>query len=360
MVSPAKFIETLEPYNITPQDVWAPSNAGDIAKLDWNEAPFDFNFYRQEACRLVRERGVLAWYPDYLSIELADKLSDYLGISDANILTFPGSDVGLENLCRAYLDREDSVIVVCPTYENFFVYVAQCGAKLEKVNLEPPFIFDVELIEHQIDSIISPKIVYIVSPNNPCGYYVSPDSISYLAGKYKNTLFIVDEAYIEFSDNKSSIHLISDYPNIVVARTFSKAFGLAGVRVGYLCASLEVIGVLNKIRNGKNVSMIGQRLALYALNNIQKIDSWISEVRLARSVFESWCLDNNVQYYPSHGNFVLFHCKKPNELCSELKANGVYIRNRNSLIGGCVRITIGGIQQMTRVINLLSRCSYLL
>lgn len=360
MVNPAKFIHSLQPYSITPQDVWSSGNDGELLKLDWNEAPFDFDFYKHEAARIVKERGVLAWYPDYLSIELADKLSDYLNIGDANILTFPGSDVCLETLCRAYLDREDTAFAICPTYENFFIYVAQCGATLEKINLQPPFIFDIELIDEKISSALSPKIVYIVSPNNPCGYYVKKDSISYLAQRHPKTLFIVDEAYIEFSDSQSCVNLIFDVPNIVVARTFSKAFGLAGVRIGYLCASLPVIGAINKIRNGKNVSMIAQKLALYALNNISKIDSWVSDVKLAREAFESWCFDNKIKYYPSHGNFVLFHCRKPNELCSELKARGIYIRNRNSLIEGCVRITIGNWQQTWKVINLLSSLSYLL
>lgn len=360
MVSPAKFINSLQPYSITPQDVWSPESEGEILKLDWNEAPFDFDFYKHEAGRIVKERGVLAWYPDYLSIELTDKLSSYLNISDANILTFPGSDVGLETLCRAYLDHDDTAIAICPTYENFFVYVTQCSAKLEKINLEPPFIFDIELIDQKIRSTVSPKIVYIVSPNNPCGYYVEQGLISSLAERYQKTLFVIDEAYIEFSDSESCVNLISDLPNIVVARTFSKAFGLAGIRIGYLCASLPVVDAINKIRNGKNVSMIAQRLALYALNNIGKIESWVSDVKLARSVFESWCLDNKIKCYPSHGNFILFHCRKPNELCSELKANGVYVRNRNSLIEGCVRITIGNTQQTMKVINLLSNLSYLL
>lgn len=360
MVKPADFINSLQPYSITPQDVWSPESEGEILKLDWNEAPFDFDFYKHEAARIVKERGILAWYPDYLSIELTDKLSSYLNIGDANILTFPGSDVGLETLCRVYLDHDDTVIAICPTYENFFVYVAQCGAKLQKINLEPPFIFDVDLIDQKISSTLLPKIVYIVSPNNPCGYYVEQDSISYLVKRHPKTLFVIDEAYIEFSDNESCVNLISGFSNIVVTRTFSKAFGLAGIRIGYLCASLPVIGAINKIRNGKNVSMIAQRLALYALNNIGKVESWVSDVKFARAEFESWCLDNKIKYYSSNGNFILFHCKKPNELCSELKANGIYIRNRNSVIEGCVRITIGGTRQTKKVINILSNLLYLL
>ena len=122
MVKPSKFIENIEPYKITPQDVWSDSAPSDILKLDWNEAPVDFSFYREEIHRISQETGIIAWYPDYLALDLTDALESFVGIDGNHILTFPGSDVGLETLCRAYLQPNDVVVAICPTYENFFVY----------------------------------------------------------------------------------------------------------------------------------------------------------------------------------------------------------------------------------------------
>ena len=116
MVKPARYISEIEPYKITPQDVWAPISSGDIMQLDWNESPIDLSFYVNEIARISKNRGMIAWYPDYKSIELNQEISKYVCIDKDNILTFPGSDVSLELICRAYLESGDRVVAVCPTY----------------------------------------------------------------------------------------------------------------------------------------------------------------------------------------------------------------------------------------------------
>lgn len=354
MVKPSTFIIDLEPYKTTPQDVWSAGAPEDLLKLDWNESPFDFEFYRSELRRIANERGMIAWYPDYLALELTDELSRFTAIDANLILTFPGSDVGLETLCRAYLEPADKVLALCPTYENFFVYVLQTGAKLEKVNIIPPIIPDVDAITSRIEEFGPAKVIYIARPNNPFGYMLAHDAIGELAIRCPDTLIIVDEAYIEFADEPSCASLIEKVPNIVVARTFSKAFGMAGLRLGYICASLEVINTVNKIRNGKNVSMFAQRLGLYALRNYKKITEWVAEVKVSRARFGDWCRDYGLTFYPSQGNFMLFKVGRPIELCSALKAEGIYLRNRSSLLPGCVRVTLGSNRQVERLITSLS------
>jgi len=306
MIKPSRFIERLEAYKITPQDVWADTSPRDLLKIDWNEAPIDLNFYKKELKNIINERGMIAWYPDYLSIKLNNELSKYLNIDSNNILTFPGSDVGLETLCRAYLDYDNTVVSLCPTYENFFVLIKTLASLL-------------------------------------------PD-----------TILIVDEAYIEFADCDSSIELIEDHENIVVFRTFSKGFGLAGLRLGYMCAPLEIINTVNKIRNGKNVSMLAQRMGIFALQNIKEISSWFKEVKNGRDFFQQWCEENRIRYYPSHGNFVLFEVKNPNEVTSKLKSEGIYIRNRDSILSGCIRATIGSKKHVNKLIKSLESMSDLL
>lgn len=355
MVKPSKFITDLEPYKTTPQDVWSPGAPEDLLKLDWNESPFDFDFYRGELRRIANERGMIAWYPDYLALELTDELSRFTTVDANLILTFPGSDVGLETLCRAYLEPADNVLALCPTYENFFVYVLQTGAKLEKVDFIPPFVPDMAAIASRIEALGPAKAVYIARPNNPFGYMLAHDSIAKLAVRCPDTMVIVDEAYIEFADEPSCASLVERFPNIVVTRTFSKAFGMAGLRLGYICASLEVINTVNKIRNGKNVSMFAQRLGLHALRNYKQIAEWIAEVKVSRDRFDDWCRNYGLTCYPSHGNFILFKVGRPNELCSALKAEGIYVRNRSSLLPGCVRVTLGSSRQVERLIGSLNK-----
>ena len=353
MVKPSRFVDELEPYRITPQDVWSDSAPGDLLKLDWNEAPHDLELYRQELRRILDQRGLVAWYPDYLAIELTDALAGFVGIDSNLILTFPGSDVGLETLCRAYLQEGDTVVALCPTYENFIVYVLQTGARLDKVELGPPFTFDFEGFATRVEAAGPAKAVYLASPNNPCGYLLPQRSVAALAERFPTTLIILDEAYIEFAGSPSCASLVERFDNVVVARTFSKGFGMAGLRLGYLCASLAIVNTVNKIRNGKNISMIAQRLGLHALRNYRVIAAWIEDVKRSRTRFCSWCTERGLQHYESEGNFVLFKVRRPNELCSALKSKGIYVRNRNAMIPGCVRVTMGSANQVGELMDAL-------
>ncbi len=355
MIKPNIYVEKLKAYSITPQDVWSELAPTDLLKIDWNEAPSDLHFYQKELIKIATDPGLIAWYPDCLALNLTDAISKFVKVSSNNILTFPGSDVGLETLCRAYLNPSDSVVALCPTYENFFVYVNQMGSDLKKLILDEPFIFDYELISETLKSSCNVKMFYLANPNNPCGYSVQSKCIEKLLVQFPEILFVVDEAYIEFTDIESTAPLSEKYPNIVVFRTFSKAFGLAGIRLGYMCAPTDIISNMNKIRNGKNISMISQRMGIFALENFDLVDHWIKEVIKSREIFEGWCETNNIQYFPSKGNFVLFKVGMPIELCSSLKANGIYIRNRDSVIPGCVRVTLGSRSHTKQLIKALDK-----
>ena len=353
MIKAAHFVESLKPYNITAQDVWSDIAPDDLLKLDWNESPSELEFYQKELVKIAMDRGVIAWYPDYLALQLTDALSKFAGIDSNKILTFPGSDVGLETLCRAYLNPDDTVIALCPTYENFFVYVHQTGAQLQQMAIEPPFIINEDKIISDLADAGYFKMFYLVSPNNPCGYTISAEFICILAERFPESIFVIDEAYIEFSNVKSSALLVETYPNVVVLRTFSKAFGMAGLRLGYICAPLDIVNNVNKIRNGKNISMIAQKLGLCALENFHYIDAWIQKVIVSRTGFGDWCTENDIVFYPSQGNFILFKVAKPNELCSELKAHGIYVRNRDLVIPGGVRVTLGSGEHLSKLTNAL-------
>lgn len=307
----------------------------------------------EELRRISSETGIVAWYPDYLALELTDALGGFLGIDANSILTFPGSDVGLETLCRTFLDPEDHVAALCPTYENFFVYALQTGAHLHKVDLPKPFRVDLDWLVGHLEKLPELKCIYLSSPNNPCGYVLPIEITRAIADRFPRSIVVVDEAYIEFADAASAAALLPHCPNVVIARTFSKAFGLAGVRLGYLCAGHEVLNSINKIRNGKNISMISQRLGIYALRNLNKLHAWVHEVREARGRFCAWLTARSIPHYESQGNFVLLEVSDPASVCSRLKAQGIYVRNRHALLPQCIRITIGSKAQTARVIAAL-------
>jgi histidinol-phosphate aminotransferase len=351
MVKPASAVARLEPYKITPQDVWVEGHPEQLLKLDWNEAPENFSLFQDELRRIVAEVGIIAWYPDYLAISLTDRIGEYVGLDPAYVLTFPGSDVGLETLCRTFLDPGDDVVVLYPTYENFFVYALQCGAELHRIELPKPFQVDPESLLRALEGFSRLKCIYLANPNNPCGYLMELSTLSAVADRFPDALVVVDEAYIEFAGAPSACTIVPRHPNLVVARTFSKAFGLAGMRLGYLCASPEVLNHVNKIRNGKNISMLAQKLGEYALTHRAKVDEWIAQVRAAREAFQSWLSQRGLTYYPSHGNFVMFEVRNPADVCSRLKARGVYVRNRHSQIPGAIRVTIGSAEHVQRLIT---------
>ena len=355
MVKPAAHIDRIKPYKITSQDVWSNFAPDELLKLDWNEAPNNFPFYAKALRELANKRGMTSWYPDFLAIKLTAKLAKFINVPVANILTFPGSDVALETICRAYLDSGDSVSILCPTYENFFVFAAQTGAELSFVTLEPPFEVNWKLLETELLINRSPKAVYLVNPNNPTGIILDREKLRKLIHSYPSTLFIIDEAYIEFTDEQSLCMIVQESENVAVTRTFSKCFGLAGVRLGYMVASQSIIQTINKIRNGKNVTMIAQCLGIAALDNLKYFNDWTTEVRAAKQIFEGWCAENEILYFPSHGNFVMFSVNNAADICSKLRSYGVYVRDRRSVVPGGIRATIGSKKDTQLLINALNR-----
>jgi len=353
-IKPNKYVSDLAPYKIASQEVWTKgSDRNDLLKVDWNEAPRDHWFYKEEIKRICDEWGVLSWYPDYSAVALINELSRFLGLPTDYIRAFPGSDTAMETICRTFLSPGDQVVALCPTYENFFVFAQQMGCQLIKQILEPPFTLGVGQLGELLDVKNETKLVYLASPNNPCGYYIERPALETLAKSFPDTLILVDEAYIEFADYESAVGLTALFPNLVVVRTFSKAFGLAGMRLGYVCASPGLLASLDKIRNGKNLPMISQMMGVFALQNFEKVEDWIKEVRSARTFLELWLAQRNIVFFPSHGNYILCIAKHPADLCKSLAREGVYVRDRTQVLEGAVRFTIGSLADTRRLTRLL-------
>lgn len=276
-----------------------------------------------------------------------------MNVTSNNLLSFPGSDNALECICRCYLEYEDKVIMLKPTYDNFEVFAASCGAKLINYQLEKPYNLNfanfIEFIEKN-----DPKVIYLVSPNNPCGYIIDPEQVSIICQKFPETLVICDQAYIEFAQYADCKHLVEKFNNIIITRTFSKAFSLAGIRLGYVISNHNVLKIISKIRNGKNISMISQIIGIKILKNFDKYTKWINSVIHLRDMIYNDLIKLGLVAYKSHGNFILFEINSSQLFLAELKRKNVYIRDKILSTDGGIRITITNKKSMNIFMKILN------
>ena len=296
--------------------------------LDANENPF--------------ENGVNR-YPDPQQMSVKAILAKQKNVKSNQILLGNGSDEVLDLLFRAFCEpKVDNVITLPPTYGMYGVLANINAVENKEVLLSNDF-------QPQIDKIMAAvtdntKIIFLCSPNNPTGNSFSDESIVFLLQNFKG-LVVIDEAYIDFSTKESWITKLDEYPNLVITQTLSKAYGLAGIRLGICYGSSEVISVLNKIKPPYNVNELSQKRALARFDNIEQIKKEISYLIAQREELLKVLLDVNfVQIiYPTEANFILIKVDDANKRYAELIAKGIVIRNRTTqpLCDNCLRLTIG-------------------
>lgn len=358
MVQPAKRIRNIKKYSITPQEIWFKENKSNIQKLDWNESPRNLDIFIDEFIKLNTHPSILSWYPDYNCTELKEAIVKYSKLEEENICVFTGSDSALIDICNCYVEEEDQVLCFSPTYDNFRVFAKQHGGIIKDFELDnnghPCF----KKLKKELD-YTKPKIVYIVHPVNPFGNYICKEELAVLIKKYSNILFVVDEAYIDFDLNESYSSYIEEFENLVITRTFSKAFGLAGMRIGYTLSSTAIAESLNKIRLGKNVSMIGQYLAKHALNSKKFFNDWFSEINNSKIKYYEFFETNNIKYHKSYANFILFYAKKCSQLIEDLRERNIYVRDRSKIIKDGIRISVGDLDSTKTVIKLFNQKKHL-
>src|SRR6201991_3053118 len=219
-------------------------------------------------------------YPDPLQYKVKKRLSEIKGVPVRNIFLGNGSDEAIDILFRSFCNPGvDNVILVPPTYGMYEVSANINDVETRKVPLTPDFQLNLEGIAEAIDE--QTKLIFICSPNNPTGNSINRADVETLLANF-NGLVIVDEAYINFSRQKTFIQELTEYANLVVLQTLSKAWGLAGLRVGMAFASEEIIEVMNKVKPPYNINEASQQLALKALQNIEQVNSWIKETLAQR------------------------------------------------------------------------------
>jgi histidinol-phosphate aminotransferase len=282
-------------------------------------------------------------YPDPLQYNVKKRLSEIKGVPIRNIFLGNGSDEAIDILFRSFCNPGvDNVILVPPTYGMYEVSANINDIQTKKVSLTEDFQLNLEGIAEAIDS--NTKLIFICSPNNPTGNSINRDDIETLLNNFDG-IVVIDEAYINFSRQKTFIQELTEYSNLVVLQTLSKAWGLAGLRVGMAFASEEIIEVMNKVKPPYNINESSQQLALKALANVEQVNGWIKETLVQRDklVLALKDLDFVLDIYPSDANFILVKTTDPKGIYNFLVQKGIIVRDRSKidLCEGSLRITVG-------------------
>jgi histidinol-phosphate aminotransferase len=282
-------------------------------------------------------------YPDPLQLDLKDAIGKIKGVPIENTFLGNGSDEAIDLLFRAFCEPgQDNVIILPPTYGMYEVSASINNVGVRKVNLLPNFQLDLDGIAEAIDK--NTKLIFICSPNNPTGNSIIRTDIETVIANF-NGLVVIDEAYINYAKQRTFIQELTEYPNLVILQTFSKAWGLAALRLGMAFAARPVIDVLNKVKPPYNINQATQDIALAALQNIELVNDWIKSTVTERENLsnELSVLPMVKKVYPSDANFILIEVEDALNTYNSLVDEGIIIRDRSkvTLCEGCLRITIG-------------------
>jgi histidinol-phosphate aminotransferase len=292
-------------------------------------------------------------YPDPYQQKLKEKLAFVKQIAANQIFIGNGSDECIDILFRTFCEPgKDNIIICPPTYPMYEV-----SANINDVNIQKaPLLSDYQLNVAHIEQLVNPntKIIWICSPNNPTGNSLDRIDIETILNHFEG-IVVVDEAYINFSKQKSFVQSLIDYPNLVVLQTLSKAWGLAGLRLGMCFASPQVIGFMNKVKAPYNINIVTQELALQALEEVGQVNDMIKllvDMRVALAeVIAS--MPHVIQVFPSDTNFILVKIPKARQLYEFLLSQGIIVRDRSALelCEDSLRITVGTEQENTLLVD---------
>jgi histidinol-phosphate aminotransferase len=322
-------------------------------KLDWNETTIQPSpKVSQALLDFVSNSKTLNWYPEMHYQKLYQKLADYVGCRMAQILVTNGSDDALSLLCQTYLDSTDNIVSPVPTYNHFLQFAQLVGAEVRRVQGQTPFLTSLADVAEAIDE--NTKIVYLANPNNPTGTLYPPAEILQLAQSYPNVLIISDEAYYEFA-GISAAKIIDEVENVVVTRSFSKCFGLASLRIGYLAAPEKIVTDLRRVFNPKSVNMMAQIAAVAALDDMPYYRNYIRDVKRAANLTKKFCDQRNIPCRATYGNFILIQVENAPTIAKKLAEVGIHIRDRSKHLPNVLRISLGTEKQMEDILSRLAK-----
>lgn len=307
--------------------------------LDANENPYGIKYNR---------------YPDPLQREIKKIIAKQRNISDQQIFLGNGSDEPIDLIIRAFCEPGiDNIVAIEPTYGMYLVSADINHVEYNRVLLDKGFKLNSTKVLQACDK--KTNLIFLCSPNNPTGNLLDPDEVRRLIQSFEG-IVVLDEAYIDFSDNQGFLPFLNQFPNLVILQTFSKAWGMAAVRLGMAFASPSIIAILNRIKYPYNINQLTQEYVLESLHTIGNMkDQWVktiktNKVKLIRQLSEIPLVK---EILPSDANFFLIRVNNPNELYTFLVQKKVIVRNRSSvaMCAGCLRITVGTEEENQYLVN---------
>ena len=331
-------IKSLTPYSSARDEY-----QGDEAiLLDANENPFNTPYSR---------------YPDPLQHQLKEKISSIKQVPADQIFLGNGSDEPIDLIIRIFCEpRIDNIVAIEPTYGMYKVAADINNVEYRKVLLSENF----QLIASKLLSAVdkNTKLIFLCSPNNPTGNCLDESEIVKVLNSFAG-IVILDEAYMDFSGKKGFLERLTEFPRLVVLQTFSKAWGLASIRLGMAFASKQIIDALSKIKYPYNINILTQQNAIDALENVEKKNDWINMIITNKTILISELEDCRVirKIYPSDANFFLIKVDEPKMVYDYLVENKIIVRNRSniSLCAGCLRITVGTQEENNTLTKVLKK-----
>jgi len=334
-------IRSLKPYS-SARDEYKDLAINDMIFLDANENPF--------------ENGVNR-YPDPQQISVKKALANIKNVNEKNMLLGNGSDEVLDLLFRAFCEpNKDNIITLPPTYGMYSVLASLNAIEDRKVLLSADFQPQISQILAAVN--VNSKILFLCSPNNPSGNSFSEEAIETLLKNFQG-LVVIDEAYIDFSTQESWLKKLNEYSNLVITQTLSKAYGMAGVRLGICYASVEIIRILNNIKPPYNINELTQQKALERLQDskgvAQEIEAILAEREQLANALKSISFIEKI--YESDANFILIKVDDATKRYSELIVKGIVIRNRTTqpLCENTLRLTVGTKEENEKLMNALQQ-----
>lgn len=345
-------------YSISSHAAWTKRERGELVhKLDWNEADLvPSRRVRDALIDLLQHDEAICWYPEAASRELVARIADYADVEPEQVLLVHGSDMGLDLLATALVHAGDVVLIVSPTYDQFRAIVEQHAGCVVTFDHDGQRPLDLDALERTMRRHAA-RIIYISNPNNPLGYVLEPEVLQRIEALCRklSCILVVDEAYYEFCGVTVARRVREPASPVVVLRTFSKAFGLAGLRIGCTLASGSLMRALRKVHNPKSVTMFARVAALAALRDLDAVRAYVAEVARGREQIRELLDRRGARAYPSAGNYVLFEWPDAHALVRHLEERGVLVRDRSAYTGGrgSVRVTIGSARSVETLASAL-------
>ncbi|MFG6118452.1 histidinol-phosphate transaminase [Thalassobacillus sp. B23F22_16] len=347
-----EILKTMKPYKPGKQieEVKKEYGLKEIVKLASNENPFGFSpQVKKELPDLV---AGLEKYPDGYAAELRKKLGEKLNVDPAQLIFGNGSDEIVQIICRTYLEQGTNTVMATPTFPQYKHNALIEGAEIREVPVVDGY-HDLDRMINEIDE--HTRVVWLCTPNNPTGSHISqPDMESFLERCPDDVLVVVDEAYYEYmdaSDYYDAISGVANHPNLIVLRTFSKAYGLAGLRIGYGVAQTAVIHQLDPAREPFNTSTIAQAAAMIALDDHKFLNESVARNKSNRETMMKFCDEHELGYFDSQANFLLINLPVSGDAIFEhLLSKGFIVRSGEALgIPNSIRLTIGSKEIMEQI-----------